>query len=125
MGGIDSRTDRDVRSSKEPIGANSSALKQQINALKLRCDSKKQQLADDEVAQGLDAQEKKINQFGQTLNALNTFIKQKSAESDVQLEMATCLETANILNKMLLDRKFNPVLRIRRAIVHLTFGSAS
>jgi len=86
------------------------ALTQQINALKLRCDSKKQQLADDEVAAGLDAQEKKINQFGQTLNALNTFIKQKSAESDVQLEKATCLETANILNKMLLERRFNPVL---------------
>jgi intraflagellar transport protein 74 len=82
------------------------ALKQQTGVLKLKLDAKRQQAQDDEAAAALEAQEKKISQFGQTLNALATFIKQKSAETDFQVEQANCLEIANILNKALLDKKF-------------------
>eukprot|EP00427_Karlodinium_veneficum_P005689 CAMPEP_0169173720 /NCGR_PEP_ID=MMETSP1015-20121227/64077_1 /TAXON_ID=342587 /ORGANISM="Karlodinium micrum, Strain CCMP2283" /LENGTH=676 /DNA_ID=CAMNT_0009247359 /DNA_START=26 /DNA_END=2054 /DNA_ORIENTATION=+ len=81
-----------------------STLKQQVGFLRLRHESRRQQLADDETASAIDAQEQKIRQFGQTLFTLQSFIKQKSSESDFQYEMASCLHAANELNKILQER---------------------
>jgi intraflagellar transport protein 74 len=84
-----------------------STLKQQVGFLRLRHESRRQQLADDETASAIDAQEQKIRQFGQTLFTLQSFIKQKSSESDFQYEMASCLHAANELNKILQERRPN------------------
>jgi len=81
------------------------ALRQQIQCMKLKYDSKKQQLQDDEAAAGLDEQEKNVCRFGQTLNALSSFLKQKHSETDFQMEQAACLDISNTLNKMLLERR--------------------
>jgi intraflagellar transport protein 74 len=85
-----------------------STLKQQVGFLRLRHESRRQQLADDETASAIEAQEQKIRQFGQTLFTLQSFIKQKSSESDFQYEMATCLQAANELNKILQERRPSP-----------------
>jgi len=82
-----------------------STLKQQVGFLRLRHESRCQQLADDEAAQSIDMQEQKIRQFGQTLFTLQSFIKQKSSESDFNLEMGVCLQAASDINKILQDRR--------------------
>jgi len=92
---------------KQQLDVRLSALRQQVGFLKLKGDSRRQQLQDDEVAQGVDAQENKIRQFGQTLHALSSFIRQKSQETDFSGEMATCLDRANQLNKILLEPRLS------------------
>mmetsp|Transcript_99088 Transcript_99088/g.278517 ORF Transcript_99088/g.278517 Transcript_99088/m.278517 type:complete len:421 (+) Transcript_99088:541-1803(+) len=81
------------------------SFQQQVSFLKLKVDSRKQQLTDDEVAQGLEAQEQKIRQFGQTLHTLNTFIRQKTAESNYEPELATVVDLTAQLNKMHMERR--------------------
>jgi len=89
-----------------------SALKQQVGFLKLRYESKRQQLTDNENgtnqdvqnATNLDTQEQKIRQFGQTLFALRSFITSKSNESNYQNEMESTLEMAGLINKMLQEQ---------------------
>jgi intraflagellar transport protein 74 len=82
-----------------------STLKQQVGFLRLRHESRRQQLTDDETASAIEAQEQKIRQFGQTLFTLQSFIKQKSSESSFSNEMAVCLQAAAELNKMLQERR--------------------
>merc|ERR1712187_665615 len=94
-----------LASRKQQLEASVSVLKQQVGVLKLKHDSRKQQLLDDEVASSLGGQEEKIKQFGQTLNHLNSFIKQKIAETDYQGEMTNCVDISGILNKFLLERR--------------------
>jgi len=94
---------------KSLLEGNVDVLRQQVSALRLKHDSKKQQLVDDEAAANLDAQEKKIGQFGQTLHALNSFIKQKTGETDFGGEFKQCLEISATLNKILLERRL-PVM---------------
>eukprot|EP00439_Symbiodinium_sp_Y106_P077436 s1218_g16.t1 len=84
------------------------ALRQQVNFIRLRYDSKRQQLQDDETAANLEGYETKIRQFGQTLHTLRTFILQKTSESDFRAEMASCLDVAGQLNKMLQDSALRP-----------------
>jgi len=81
------------------------SFQQQVSFLKLKVDSRKQQLTDDEVAQGLEAQEQKIRQFGQTLHTLNTFIRSKTAESNYEPELATVVDLTAQLNKMHMERR--------------------
>jgi len=81
------------------------SLRQQLSFLKLKHDSRKQQLADDECAQGLEAQEQKIRQFGQTLHTLRTFIWSKTAESNYDGELNSCMELTGQLNKMHVERR--------------------
>jgi len=73
--------------------------------LKLRYDSKRQQLLDDEAASKLEAQEQKIRQFGQTLFTLRSFILQKNSESNFNGELSTCLDISGHLNKMLQEQR--------------------
>lgn len=82
-----------------------STLRQQVGFLRLRHESRRQQLADDEAASAIEAQEQKIRQFGQTLFTLQSFIKQKSCESDYNIEMGACLQAAFDINKILQDRR--------------------
>jgi intraflagellar transport protein 74 len=89
---------------REHLEARSAALRQQVRFLGLRLESRKQQLADDAVAAGLEGQEQKIRQFGQTLHALRSYIGQKAAESDYRKELDFCMDTANQLNKILMER---------------------
>lgn len=84
------------------------ALRQQVNFLKLRHDSKRQQLQDDETACNLEVQEQKIKQFGQTLYTLRSFIMQKTSETDYNTEISSCKDIASILNKMLQDQIARP-----------------
>jgi intraflagellar transport protein 74 len=90
------------------LEARAASLRQQVGFLKLRLDSRKQQLKDDETAVGLEAQEGKIRQFGQTLFSLNSFIKQKRCESDFKTEMDVCLSAAMEINKILQERRPSP-----------------
>lgn len=82
-----------------------STLKQQVGFLRLRNESRRQQLADDEAARAIEAQEQKIRQFGQTLFTLQSFIKQKSSESDFNVELGTCMQAAFDINKILQERR--------------------
>merc|ERR1719242_2787006 len=99
---------QNLESSKKGLEERSSALTQQVNFLKLRFDSKRQQLQDDEAAANLEAQEQKIRQFGQTLHTLRSFISQKTSESDFRGEMAYCLDVAGQLNKLLQEQALRP-----------------
>lgn len=80
-------------------------FRQQVSFLKLKHDSRKQQLVDDETAQKLDAQEQNIRQFGQTLHTLRAFIRQRTAEANFEAEMDNCLNISGQLNKMLQERR--------------------
>lgn len=82
-----------------------STLRQQSGFLRLRYETRRQQLADDETALAIEAQEQKIRQFGQTLFALQSFIKQKENESGYYIELQTCLQDANEINRILQDRR--------------------
>merc|ERR1719401_3055075 len=84
------------------------SFRQQVSFLKLKHDSRKQQLADDECAQGLEAQEQKIRQFGHTLHTLRAFIRQKTAESNYEAELGNCLDLTALLNKMHIERRLMP-----------------
>ncbi|CAE7225287.1 Ift74 [Symbiodinium sp. CCMP2592] len=97
-----------LEESKRNLEERSVALRQQVNFIRLRYDSKRQQLQDDETAANLEGYETKIRQFGQTLHTLRTFILQKTSESDFRAEMASCLDVAGQLNKMLQDSALRP-----------------
>lgn len=95
---------------KAALESRISALRQQVGFLKLRLESRKQQLSDDDAANGLDAQELKIRQFGQTLYTLRSFIAQKSGESDYRSEMGACHDMAAQINKILQDQALRPAV---------------
>jgi len=93
---------------KVQLDARASALRQQVGFLRLRNESRRQQLADDEAASNLEAQEQKIRQFGHTLYSLKSFINQKTSESDFAAEKESCLEKANCINKILQEHRPAP-----------------
>lgn len=97
-----------VEARKKSLEDRASALRRQVGFLKLRHESKRQQLSEDEVSCGLDTQEQKIRQFGQTLHTLKSFISQKSAEADFSSEMGTCMNVAMQINKMLAEQMQRP-----------------
>merc|ERR1712147_204141 len=99
---------RQLEERKQFLEGRLSTLRQQVGFLRLRHESRRQQLADDEAAKALEAQENKIKQFGQTLFTLRSFIKQKCSESDFQAELDVCLNAANEINKILQERRPNP-----------------
>lgn len=88
----------------------SSTLRQQVGFLKLKHQSKRQQLIDNEVSQGLEVQEQKIQQFGQTIHTLRTFIQQKSSESDFSAQKNSCISVASHLNKMVQEQLSRPAV---------------
>merc|ERR1719486_244159 len=92
---------RQLEERKQFLEGRLSTLRQQVGFLRLRHESRRQQLADDEAASAIEAQEQKIRQFGQTLFTLQSFIKQKSCESDYNIEMNACLQAAFDINKIL------------------------
>lgn len=96
---------RQLEERKQFLEGRLSTLRQQVGFLRLRHESRRQQLADDEAASAIEQQEKKIQQFGQTLFTLRSFIKQKSSESDFMGEMGVCLQAALDINKILQDRR--------------------
>jgi len=96
---------QDLENRKQRLESRASSLKQQVAFLRLRHESRRQQLADDEAAVALEAQENKIKQFGQTLFTLRSFIKQKCSESDYQVELDTCMNAATEINKILQERR--------------------
>jgi len=96
---------RQLEERKQFLEGRLSTLRQQVGFLRLRHESRRQQLADDEAAAAIEAQEQKIRQFGQTLFTLQSFIKQKSSESDFNFEMGACLQAAVDINKILQDRR--------------------
>jgi len=100
---------RRLEARKAFLETRAGALRQQVGFLKLRNDTKKQQLADDEAAANLEKQEQKIRQFGQTLYALQAFITQKNSESDFRGEMGACLDMAGQINKILQEQTQRPV----------------
>jgi len=96
---------RQLEERKQFLEGRVSTLRQQVGFLRLRHESRRQQLADDEAASAIEQQEQKIRQFGQTLFTLRSFIKQKSSESDFMGEMGVCLQAALDINKILQDRR--------------------
>jgi len=96
---------RQLEERKQFLEGRLSTLRQQVGFLRLRHESRRQQLADDEAASAIEQQEQKIRQFGQTLFTLRSFIKQKSSESDFMGEMGVCLQAALDINKILQDRR--------------------
>lgn len=99
---------RQLEARKKALEQRALAVKQQVNFQKLKCDSKKQQLADNEVASSLEAQEQKIRQFGQTLQTLRSFINQKTSETNYGREMGACMDMAAQINKILVDPRLQP-----------------
>jgi len=99
---------QELESRKAFLGGRLALFQQQVSLLKLKHDSRKQQLADDSVAQGLESHEQKIRQFGQTLHTLRTFIRSKTSESDYCVELANCLDLTGALNKMHMERRLMP-----------------
>merc|ERR1719203_1408654 len=89
-----------LNSRKAFLDSRIASFQQQVSFLKLKVDSRKQQLTDDDNAQGLENQEQKIRQFGHTLHTLRTFIDQKTAESNYEQERDKCLDLTTQLNKM-------------------------
>lgn len=90
-----------METSRKLLQDRAAATRQQVNFLKLRLESKAQQLKDNEAAEKLDSQEQKISQFGQTLHTLMSFIRGKNSESDFSEEVNNCFDIANSLNSML------------------------
>mmetsp|Transcript_44047 Transcript_44047/g.121917 ORF Transcript_44047/g.121917 Transcript_44047/m.121917 type:complete len:618 (-) Transcript_44047:72-1925(-) len=76
-------------------------LKQQVGFLRIRYESKQQQLSEIDCDEKLSAQEKKIRQFGQTLHALQSFVQQKSSESNFQAEKENCMTMSTQINQLL------------------------
>merc|ERR1719223_1850124 len=105
MQGEGSTVLRKLEERKQFLEGRLSTLRQQVGFLRLRHESRRQQLADDEAASAIEAQEQKIRQFGQTLFTLRSFIKQKSSESDFNGELGVCLQAAFDINKILQDRR--------------------
>lgn len=99
---------RQASDRKQFLEGRLSTLRQQVGFLRLRHESRRQQLADDDAASAIEAQEQKIKQFGQTLFTLRSFIKQKSSESDFHGEMGACLQAAIDINKILQERRPSP-----------------
>lgn len=87
--------------SSQFLATRSTSMRQEVSFVKLRLDSKLQQLAEDDVAAKIEAQEQKIRSFGQTLHALTSFITQRTSETDFTGEVTTCLNIASELNGML------------------------
>merc|ERR1719335_1013405 len=100
---------KQLEAQKKDLEIRLSAFKQQVGFLKLRYESKRQQLTDNDCASHLESQEQKIRQFGQTLYTLRSFITQKNAESNFNGEMANCLDMATQINKLLQEQTFRPV----------------
>jgi len=93
---------------KKQLEGRNFALRQQVGFLKLKYESRRQQLADDTAASNLESQEQKIKQFGQSLNALRSFIKQKTVETDFGQEHSSCFGIAGQLNKILMEQRLVP-----------------
>lgn len=96
---------RQLAERKQFLEGRVSTLRQQVGFLRLRNESRRQQLTDDEAASAIEAQEQKIKQFGQTLFTLQSFIKQKSNESDFVFELSNCMQAQQEINKILQDRR--------------------
>jgi len=96
---------RQLAERKQFLEGRVSTLRQQVGFLRLRNESRRQQLTDDEAASAIEAQETKIKQFGQTLFTLQSFIKQKSSESDFVFELSNCMQAQQEINKILQDRR--------------------
>jgi intraflagellar transport protein 74 len=103
------RNAKELELRKQQLEGRASSLRQQVGFLRLRHESRRQQLADDESAIALEAQENKIKQFGQTLFTLRSFIKQKCGESDFAAELGICLNAAAEINKILQERRPGPM----------------
>merc|ERR1719478_263370 len=95
---------RVLEARKIELDSRNAALRQQVGFLKLKVESKQQQLKDDHAATSLETQEQKIRQFGQTLHLLRSFIKQRTAEADFTTEHTNCFDIAAQLNKMLIEQ---------------------
>lgn len=92
---------RELEARKACLEGRVSTLSQQVGFLKLKQQGRRQQLADDEAVCAIETQERKIQQFGQTLFSLKSFIQQKTHESDFHVEMSSCLEAAEQINLLL------------------------
>mmetsp|Transcript_34517 Transcript_34517/g.51148 ORF Transcript_34517/g.51148 Transcript_34517/m.51148 type:complete len:212 (-) Transcript_34517:41-676(-) len=83
-------------------------LKEQGRQLKLKVDSRREQLNDDEVAKALEAQEADIQRYGQTLYTLSSFIRSKRAVSNYEPELISVMDLTAQLNKMHIERRHLP-----------------
>jgi len=101
---------RSLEAHKKVLETRASALKQQVNFIRIQSDAKRRQLADDDVASSLEAQEVKIRQFFQTLYTLRSFIGQKTSETDYSVEMAASLDMAAQINKILQENCGRPIM---------------
>jgi intraflagellar transport protein 74 len=99
---------RRLESQKQSLQSRQTALKRQVTQLRIGVDGKKRQLLDDETGANLEAQEKKIGQYGQTLHTLRSYIDQKCSETDSRYEMANCLDTCVQINRMLQEQMQRP-----------------
>jgi len=80
-------------------------FRNQISFLKLRSESRKQQLVEDPIESGLQSQELKLQQYQQNAFHLRLFIETKQAESDYSHEMGSCLDMSEQINQILQQGK--------------------
>eukprot|EP00392_Amoebophrya_sp_AT5.2_P003995 g4000.t1 len=77
-------------------------LHNMVHFLQIRVEGKKQQLADNETNQNLEALENKIKQYEQNLFHMQTFIATREAEADFTGPRAKVLSQMDAVNKILI-----------------------
>eukprot|EP00746_Dinoflagellata_sp_MGD_P150083 gnl/MRDRNA2_/MRDRNA2_82013_c0_seq1.p1 gnl/MRDRNA2_/MRDRNA2_82013_c0~~gnl/MRDRNA2_/MRDRNA2_82013_c0_seq1.p1 ORF type:complete len:603 (+),score=163.27 gnl/MRDRNA2_/MRDRNA2_82013_c0_seq1:86-1894(+) len=82
-------------------------FRNQISFLKLKVESKKEQLSGDSIESGLQTQETKLKQYQQNAHHLQVFIAAKQAESDYSQEMDASLGICEQVNQILQRQKPN------------------
>jgi len=111
VGDMRQRGEEEVRrltDQKAVLEGRLSILKQQVGFLRIRYESKQQQLADVEGSDKIQVKEQKIQQFGQTLHALQTTVLQKESEGNFQAEKESVLNMTTQINKILTTARTRP-----------------
>lgn len=86
---------------KAVLASRAENFQSQISFLKLRGESKKQQLQEDSIESGLQSQELKLQQYQQNAFHLRHFIDTKQAESSYAEQMNSCLDMSDQINQIL------------------------
>jgi intraflagellar transport protein 74 len=94
-----------LQSRKALLADRAANFQNQISFLKLRSESKKQQLLEDSIESGLQSQELKLQQYQQNAFHLRLFIDTKQAESDYTQPMSACMDMSEQINQILQQGK--------------------
>jgi len=86
---------------KLTVEGRAAVLREQVSFLRLRYESKKQELADNETHLALEASESKIKLYEQNLFHLRSFIAAKVSETEYEIPKGAALDAAEQINQIL------------------------